>query len=244
MLSTDFPSIKGVPTANFTYRITIANKGGKQALVNISVDAPQNFKTTVTEQYGGHQLTSVAVDPGATKSVDIKVEPPRNTEAGKYNLVVHAQSGASEASQNLEMDVAGVADLSIATTTDVFSTDAVAGKDTPLKVIVANNGSDKAQPVSLHAVQPNGWKVVFQPERINSLAAGDRAEVTAVVTPPDGALAGDYIVKLQAVSGPASDTKEFRITIRPSSFWGFIGVGIIALAVLVLLAAIWRFGRR
>ena len=49
---------------------------------------------------------------------------------------------------------------------------------------------------------------------------------------------------LAAAPAGAADTKEFRITIRPSGMWGFIGVGIIALAVLVLLAAIWRFGRR
>lgn len=243
-LTTDFPSLKGVPTADFTYRITISNKGGKQALVNINVDTPKNFTATVTQQYGSHQLTSVAVGPGSKKSVDIKIKPPRNVNAGTYNIVVHAQSGQAKASQKLALVVAGVPQLSINTATNVFSTDGSAGKQLALKFIVSNNGSAKAQPVSLHAVQPNGWKVSFQPAQIASLAAGDTTQVTALITPPDTALAGDYIVKLQAVSGPASDSEGFRITIRPSSLWGFIGVGIIALAVLVLFAAIWRFGRR
>ena len=37
---------------------------------------------------------------------------------------------------------------------------------------------------------------------------------------------------------------DFRITVTTSTLWGIVGIGIIAVALLVLLGAVARFGRR
>ena len=44
-----------------------------------------------------------------------------------------------------------------------------------------------------------------------------------------------------AVRMPSAD---FRITVTTSTLWGIVGIGIIAIALLVLLGAVARFGRR
>ena len=41
-----------------------------------------------------------------------------------------------------------------------------------------------------------------------------------------------------------SNSADFRITVATSSLWGIAGVGIIAVAFLVLIGAVARFGRR
>ena len=41
-----------------------------------------------------------------------------------------------------------------------------------------------------------------------------------------------------------SASADFRITVTTSTLWGIVGVGIIAVALLVLLGAVARFGRR
>ena len=41
-----------------------------------------------------------------------------------------------------------------------------------------------------------------------------------------------------------SSNADFRITVTTSTLWGIVGVGIIAVALLVLLGAVARFGRR
>jgi len=243
-VTADFPAVKGVPTAEFSYRITIENKGGEEALVNLGVDAPANFEVTLTESYGSHQLTSIPIEAGAKKQIDIKVKPPRNAQAGVYDIVFHAQSGNTTASDDLKLEIVGVANLSLSTASERYSTEASAAEETALQVILTNNGSAPAENVNLHAVEPNSWKVIFSPEGIDRLDAGQSTELTALITPPDSALAGDYIVKIQAVAGPASDSKEFRVTVRASQLWGIVGIAIIVLAVLVLVAAMWRFGRR
>jgi uncharacterized membrane protein len=65
-----------------------------------------------------------------------------------------------------------------------------------------------------------------------------------VVTPADKAIAGDYVAAFRANGRGESASADFRITVTTSTLWGIVGVGIIAVALLVLLGAVARFGRR
>ena len=51
------------------------------------------------------------------------------------------------------------------------------------------------------------------------------------------------LVPRQRASGKSSNA-DFRITVTTSTLWGIVGIGIIAVALLVLLGAVARFGRR
>jgi uncharacterized membrane protein len=42
----------------------------------------------------------------------------------------------------------------------------------------------------------------------------------------------------------ATEIAEFRITVKTSTLWGIVGVGLIAVAVAVVGFAVMRFGRR
>ena len=60
----------------------------------------------------------------------------------------------------------------------------------------------------------------------------------------DKAIAGDYVAAFRANGRGESASADFRITVTTSTLWGIVGVGIIAVALLVLLGAVARFGRR
>ena len=64
------------------------------------------------------------------------------------------------------------------------------------------------------------------------------------VTPSDKTIAGDYVASFRANAKGESSNADFRITVTTSTLWGIVGVGIIAVALLVLLGAVARFGRR
>jgi uncharacterized membrane protein len=68
--------------------------------------------------------------------------------------------------------------------------------------------------------------------------------VQAMITPPEKAIAGDYVTTLRANWRGDSASASFRIGVSTSSMWGIVGVGIIGMALLVLLGAVARFGRR
>ena len=101
-----------------------------------------------------------------------------------------------------------------------------------------------AEEVELSGSGPGGWKITFEPKAIDRLAPEQNREVQALVTPSEKAIAGDYVATLRASSRGENTSGQFRITVATSTVWGAAGVGIIAIALLVLVGAVARFGRR
>ena len=91
---------------------------------------------------------------------------------------------------------------------------------------------------------PANWKVEFKPKTLASVAPNEKKDVQVVVTPGDKAIAGDYVASFRANGRGESASADFRITVTTSTLWGVAGIGIIAVALLVLLGAVARFGRR
>jgi uncharacterized membrane protein len=91
---------------------------------------------------------------------------------------------------------------------------------------------------------PTGWKAEFNPKTIPSVAPNEKKEIQVQVTPSDKAIAGDYVASFRANGRGESASADFRITVTTSTMWGIVGIAIIAIALLVLLGAVARFGRR
>ena len=91
---------------------------------------------------------------------------------------------------------------------------------------------------------PTGWKVVFDPKSVDKIAPNEMKEVQATISPPEKAVAGDYQATLRANWRGDSAASTFRVTVATSSMWGIVGIGIIGAALLVLVGAVARFGRR
>jgi uncharacterized membrane protein len=68
--------------------------------------------------------------------------------------------------------------------------------------------------------------------------------VEVSITPAAEALVGDYAVGVNIKSEKSSDDLEFRVTVKASAAWGWIGIGIIILVILGLFALFVTFGRR
>jgi uncharacterized membrane protein len=47
-----------------------------------------------------------------------------------------------------------------------------------------------------------------------------------------------------SATGGVSESANFRITVLTSTLWGAIGIAIIAIALLVVVFSVARFGRR
>ena len=87
-------------------------------------------------------------------------------------------------------------------------------------------------------------KFTFKPEKIEALEPGDLKQIEVTVKPGQQALVGDYSVGL-LINGEKSDkTIEMRVTVRASTAWGWIGIGIILLVIAGLSALFIWFGRR
>lgn len=243
-LEPKLPALRGSPTSSFDYELTLRNDSGRNLVVSLAAQAPQNFQTTFTEAYGTQELSSIPVEAGQSKQIKLGVRPPRRVEAKQYPVKVVATAEDAQAAAEVIMDVAGQPQLRISGRDGAVSTRGEAGNQTSVPILVHNEGSAAAQDVELTASGPSGWTLNFEPKQVARIGAGEREEVQLRLTPSAKALAGDYMTTLRANARGESASVDFRVAVSTSSYWGIAGVGIIGAALLIMVGAIARFGRR
>ena len=243
-LATELPELRGSPTSTFSYDVTLINESGREAVARLDAAAPPGFRVTFKEGYGSQELTSIPVKPGEKRDLKVTIDPGENVQAGTYRVGIQASTEDSNAQLDLALDVTGRPELSLAGDGDRLSTQANAGKETQVALVIENKGSAPARDIKFSSSEPGDWKVTFQPDSINELPPGQRQQVTALLTPSAKAIAGDYMVTLRANGDGASRSSDFRVTVETSTIWGIVGLLVIAAAVVVLSLAVMRFGRR
>jgi uncharacterized membrane protein len=243
-LTPQLPDLRGTSKSSFEYQLGIKNDSGKKLTVSLSAQAPQNFDTSFTEQYGTQELKAVPVDAGQSKDVKLKVTPPNTAAAGDYKIVARVGAEDASATADLAMTITGQPKLDISGREGLVSTRASAGKETTVPVVITNTGTAPAEDIQLNGSAPSGWKITFDPKTVDRIAPNDNKEVQALITPTEKAIAGDYVTTVRASARGESASTNFRVTVTTSTMWGIAGVGIIGVALLVMVGAVARFGRR
>lgn len=238
------PELKGSPQSSFNYQFTIKNESGKNQLVSMSAQAPKYFGATFTESYGTQELSSIPIKAGASKDMKLAIHPPSIVKPGNYPITVTVSADDATVSSHLKLDIVGQPHLTLSGRNGLMSTRAEINKATSFPVVLTNDGTAPAQNIQLSGNAPSGWKLDFAPKVIDHIAAGQHAESQATITPSDKSLAGDYMVGLQATSQGQSANGDLRVSVTTSSLWGIIGALLIAIAILILVGAVARYGRR
>jgi len=243
-LTPQLPELRGTSRSSFEFQLAIKNDSGKKLTVSLAAQAPQNFDASFSEQYGSQELNAVPIDAGQTKDVKLKVRPPNTAAAGSYKVVARVGAEDASATADLTMDITGQPKLDISGREGLVSTRAAAGKETSVPVVITNTGTAPADDVELSGSAPSGWKITFDPKTVDHIAPNENKEVQALITPTDKAIAGDYVTTVRAAARGESASTTFRVTVTTSTMWGIAGVGIIGIALLVMVGAVARFGRR
>jgi uncharacterized membrane protein len=243
-LTPQLPELRGTSRSAFEYQLAIKNDSGKKLMVSLAAQTPQNFDASFTEQYGSQELNAVPVNAGQTKDVKLKVTPPNTAAAGSYKVVARVGAEDTSATADLTLDITGQPKLDISGREGLVSTRATAGKETTLPVVITNTGTAPADGIELSGSAPNGWKITFDPKTVDRIAPKENKEVQALITPTEKAIAGDYVTTIRASARGESASTTFRVTVTTSTMWGIAGVGIIGIALLVMVGAVARFGRR
>jgi uncharacterized membrane protein len=238
------PELRGTSKSAFEFQLGIKNDSGKKLTVSLSAQAPQNFDASFTEQYGSQELNAVPIDAGQTKDVKLKVTPPNTAAAGDYKVTARVGAEDATATTELGLTITGQPRLDVSGREGLVSTRAAAGKETSVPVVITNTGTAPAENIELSGSAPGGWKVTFDPKTVDRIAPNDNKEVQALITPTDKAIAGDYVTTIRASARGESASTNFRVTVTTSTMWGIAGVGIIGIALLVMVGAVARFGRR
>jgi len=243
-LQPQLPELRGTAKSSFEFQIAIKNDSGKRLTVALAADAPRNFETSFTENYGSQELNAVPIEAGQSKDVKLKVRPPNTIGAGRYPVTMRAAAEDATVKTDVALEITGQPKLDITGRDGLVSARATAGVETSIPVLITNSGTAPADQIELSGSGPSGWKITFEPKQIERIAAGQNQEVQALITPAAKAIAGDYVTAVRATSRGESASSNFRITVTTSTMWGIAGVGIIGVALLVMVGAVARFGRR
>jgi len=243
-ITTSYPVLKGPTDSEFEFSLEVANKIDKDTIYNLSSQGPKNWEINFKPAYEAKFISSLRLKGDQSQTMAVEVKPHPLAKPGEYPILVKVNSPEAKGEANLTVVLTGTYKLNAGTANGLLSMNTVRGKEGNLSFYVQNNGSATLNNVRFLSFKPENWKVTFNPERIDALAPEELKQVEVSITPTDQALVGDYSVGLTADAGKASKAIELRITVRASTAWGWIGIGIIVLVMAGLVALFIRLGRR
>lgn len=260
MIINTFPALQGPSTTTFEFEIVIDNETGGDSSFSLTSEAfrledlrtsqnPQalaGWDVTYTPSFGEERLiSSISVGDALSERVDVRVRPPRNTDAGEYVIPVNVEDEAGfRATTFLQLNIRGRGEIFTSTDTGRLNIEATAGEPVSAKLRVTNIGTAELMDISLVADAPQGWEVTFEPSSVASLPAANLIDMPFTVVPAGDAIPGDYLVTLRSVHADTADALELRVTVSQSTIWGWLGIVLVVLVIGGLGGLFWRLGRR
>lgn len=242
--TTEYAEQQGATGTAFSFDATLQNNRNEEQSYSLSSDAPAGWNVTFTPSSESMNVASVTVDAGSSQGLTIAVTPPENVEKGDYAITCTAVSANETLTAELTVSITGTYDVSLSTTDGRLSCDAQSNKATSLPLVVTNNGNVDLENLSLTYSASTDWEVTFSESEIETLAAGESKEVTAYITPCEDAITGDYVTYLTVSNDETSADAEIRVTVKTSTTWGIVAVGIIVILVAALGLIFKKYGRR
>lgn len=241
-LATDQPNMQGNSKATFSFTATLKNQTAEQQLYALMANAPRGWNVAFKANY--KQATSAQVEPNATENISIDINPPANVAAGIYKIPVRAATSNTSAELELEVVITGSFEMELTTPRGLLSTSITAGETKKIDLLVRNTGSAELKDIKLSANKPLEWEVTFSPAEIPALKAGESTQVSATMKAAKKALPGDYVAKMEAKTPEVNAAADFRVSVRTSMLWGWLGIGIILGAVGIVWYLFRKHGRR
>jgi uncharacterized membrane protein len=240
--TTDQVNMEGNTTSTFTYQATLRNSTAEKQLYVLMADALPGWN--VTFRYNSRQVTSVEVNENSNVSINIEIDPPDMIEAKTYKIPVRASTNSTSAELTLEAVITGSFAMELTTPTGLLSTGITAGDQKRIELVVRNTGSAQLKNIELTASTPINWEVTFDPKKIDVVEPGNTARVFAVIKAAKKAIAGDYVTNIEARTPEVSSKAQFRISVRTSMIWGWVGILIICAALSSIYFLFRKYGRR
>ena len=243
-LTTSYPVLKGPSDSKFEFSLDVSNDSEEDALFNLQAAAPEGWEVSFKPAYEEKQISSLQIKANQNRTVGVEVTPARLAEAGRYPVKVKVASARAKSEVDLEVVLTGTHVIKSGTLDGLLSLTTQPGREGHMSLYVRNEGSAPQPEVVFLSFKPENWKVEFKPEKLTDVKPGDLKQVEVSIISAEGALVGDYSVAVSVQGEKATDEVEFRVTVKASSTWGWIGVAIIIL-VLVGLSIIFKLlGRR
>jgi uncharacterized membrane protein len=239
-----YPVLRGQTDSRFEFSIDVLNKSEMDRTFNLAASGPEKWEINFKPAYEQKQISSLRVKEGQSQSVAVEVTPAQNAAAGEHPILVTISSGESKAEVKLTVNLTGTYRLDAGTPNGILSLEAYGGKPVTFSLFVKNTGSAVNRNVSFSSFKPENWETTFKPEKLDALAPGEMKQVEVTIKPGPQSLVGDYSVGIMTNGEKSDKTVEMRVTVKASSAWGWIGIGLILLVIVGLSFLFIKMGRR
>jgi uncharacterized membrane protein len=242
-ISAEFPELSGEPDQTFSFDVDVANNTGREATFAIAATGPAGWDVSA-RPVAEAQAATLTVAGGETGSLTVEATPAPDTTGGRYDIDVEITADGVPVRGTFTAIVVGTPELVFRPAEELLSLSGEAGGTSTFSLIVTNQGSAALGDVTLTATAPTDWEVEFEPETIATVGPGESVTVTARIRPQSDAVAGDYGLTVTAASEGQRQEVDLRFQIETSTWWGFVAVAIIVVALIALALVFRRFGRR
>ena len=253
-VSVTYPNLSGPSTSEFEFEIVIDNDTGADSSFSLSAAALDvataqvlpGWDITFSPSFGQERvISSISVGDSLNERVDVRVTPPRNTPPGDYFIPVLVEDEAGfMADAPLLVTIRGRGEVFLGTDTGLLNLDATAGEPASTKMRLTNFGTAELLDINLLADHPSGWEVTFQQTPVPSLPADNQIDIITTILPAADAIPGDYLVTLRSNHPDTNASLELRVTVAQSTIWGWLGIVLVVLVLVILGGLFWRLGRR
>ena len=205
------------PGDSATFELTVASPPGDRVGFTLN-GLPEGWEGEL--RGGGFVVDEVQVDETGFVTLELQVDVPAETEEGDYDISVNATGGAGSDQLNLSIRVAASVGGDVTMTTDFPALRGPADSTYSFDLAIANNTPQEIQ-FGLSANGPEGWLTEIKPSgeaqaSTVTVAAGETAQVTVDVDPPDAVPAGDYLITARAEGGGLSAETQLGVQITGS----------------------------
>ena len=245
-LTVSYLSLAGEPGSTLDYMFDIRNNLDKDVVLGFDADAPKGWIVVFKPAtYEDRIISGITLKPRERRiGLVMSVRIPDNAKPGNYKINFSISTEGFVERANVTAKVTGIKKYSLTTSNQLLSFEVQAGEERNITLIVVNEGTEDVHNIKFSSIPPSGWEVKIDPKKIDVLRAGETEAVTLTVRPPANTLAGDYSLNIMADSEESGTQRlNLRVTVTKQTFWGLIGVLVVAISIIALLIVFWRFGR-
>jgi uncharacterized membrane protein len=246
-LTTDYTRVEGTSRDSFEFEVRVNYTGDEARVFDLAATGPQNWAVSVSPSYPKDKLIQdIRLEPGIeTLVIQASTPPWLITEPGDYDLTLEISSGDLRESITVQAVITARYAINVTPPTGIYSTEGQSGKATAYTLEVKNTGTAELNNIRFSSNKPQGWEITFTPDGADTLGAQETMTVDVSITPPEKAISGDYMVTLETQSQQVFGSNiQVRVSVETRAVWGWVGVIIIVLVVIVLGYFIMRFSRR
>lgn len=183
--------------------------------------------------------------PGGVQTVDMIIIPLRNAPAGAYSMTIIAEANEVRRVTDIFLTLTSPAlDFVLTVLPRDFNNEVRAGRENRMFLEVRSTGTQELTAIKFSTTRPEGWNIEFRPAEIERLAAGDIQTIDLIIVPERSAPRGGHTITVIAEANEIKRVTNVFVTVKPSSFWPWLGAGIGTIAAAVFIFIFMRLGRQ